>query len=101
MPTNCEAMKHCGVFDPNVDPVIPGGLTQEDKQSLQAMGFEELRMVADDPDAVVGFANPRLPGGIEMRKVTVPAGTPFLLNRDTGAVVLAECGNIPGVIRIA
>ena len=86
-------MKHYGMFDPSVDPIIPGGFTKAHTNDLKERGFIETTLDAEAPDAIVAFRNSDLPGGVELRKVTVPVGTPILVHPETGNIYASSCGN--------
>ena len=86
-------MKNMGNFDPNWKPVVPGGLTDEQKKTLMHAGWKAETTGYDVVDVDVGFVEPDVPGGFLLYKVNVPAGTDYLYNRETGAALLSSCGN--------
>ncbi|WP_155773727.1 hypothetical protein [Methylorubrum extorquens] len=95
-----DTMRHHGLFDPSVDPRIPGGLTQAHEEKLKALGFEEGIVDKEVADAVVVFKGGDLPDAVELRQVTIPVGTRYLANMESGKVFLADCGNETEIIHI-
>jgi len=89
-------MQHMGMFDPTIDPIKPGGLTAADVATLTAAGFIEKVTTKPVHDAYVNFANAALPGGTEIRRVSIPPGTRYFYNETTGSKVLGGCGNGSG-----
>ena len=90
-------MKHMGMLDFAVDPVMPGGLAESDRASLLANGWTKEVTAAEVKDAYLTFADPELPGGVAVRRVSIPAGTVYFKNTAKNAVVVDGCGNLGGL----
>ena len=86
-------MKNMGTFNPNRKPVKPGGLTKEDREKLEVIGWKREVTGYDVTDVDIGFAEPDLPHGFTLFKFNVPAGTEYYYNAADGAAVLSDCGN--------
>jgi hypothetical protein len=86
-------MKHMGMFDPNVDAEVPGGLTAQDESNLVNLGWKKETTRYDVVDAYVVFSDKRMPGGTTLRRVSVPAGTDYYYNADEGIAIIISCGN--------
>jgi hypothetical protein len=86
-------MKHMGMFDAGRDALKPGGLTDQDKRNLEAKGWKPEVTRYDVQDAYMAFADPSLPGGTTLRRISVPAGTAYYYNANEGIAIAVGCGN--------
>ena len=86
-------MRNMGTFNPDWKPVKAGGLTEEDWKKLEKNGWKQEVTGYDVKDVDVGFAEPDVPGGFLLYKVDIPIGTKYYYDCDTGAALLASCGN--------
>ncbi|HDR8937055.1 hypothetical protein LGM38_17735 [Burkholderia vietnamiensis] len=86
-------MKHMGMYDPAVDPVVPGGLTSQQIADLKSAGWKPEITRYDVVDAYMTFSDPKMPGGVTLRRVSVPAGTEYLYNAEEGTAIVIACGN--------
>jgi hypothetical protein len=86
-------MKHMGMFDASVDALKPGGMSDEDVEGLKARGWKEEVTRYDVTDAYFAFRDSSLPGGVTLRRVSVPAGTRYLYNAEEGIAIARDCGN--------
>ena len=79
-------------FNPNESPMVAGGVSLERNPELKSGGWEA-GTIKNDYKAVVVFSAPELPGGVRLKEVIVPAGTPYLYNKLSDQVVMESCGN--------
>jgi hypothetical protein len=86
-------MKHMGIFDPAVDAMVPGGLKPQQIAALIGAGWKPEETRYDVVDAYMTFADPSMPGGVTLRRVSVKAGTKYLYNADEGTAIVISCGN--------
>lgn len=86
-------MKNMGTFDPDWKPVMPGGLMDADRIALEELGWKREVTGYETYDVDIGFADTDVPTGFLLYKFNVPAGTEYYYNVETGAAVLASCGN--------
>ena len=86
-------MKNMGIFDPNWNPIMPGGLTEHDVGHLKRLGWLEGTTEVDAPDVPIAFSAPELPGRVTMHNFSVPKGTRYLYNPKDERAVLLDCAN--------
>jgi hypothetical protein len=86
-------MRHEGLFDPNVDPLVPGGITEEQKRDLESRGWGRATTQYHVTNAGIGFKDDSRPGGVVLKLVDVPEGVEYLYNPDDGTAMLTACGN--------
>jgi hypothetical protein len=82
-----------GMFDPMIDALKPGGMSDEEVANLLARGWKEEVTRYDVTDAYLAFSDTSLPGGVTLRRVSVPAGTQYLYNAEEGIALVRSCGN--------
>ena len=86
-------MKNMGTFDPSWNPVVPGGLSDEQISELKKKGWKEEVTYKISTDVDIGFSDPSMPGGFSFYKFDIPAGTKYLYNPDDGRAAIVGCGN--------
>lgn len=86
-------MKHFGMLDSTVDPLVPGGLTKKQQEELRRKGWGEETTRYDVRNVGIGFSSPDLPGGVIFKLVDVPAGTRYMYNPEDGTAIIMDCGN--------
>lgn len=86
-------MKNMGLFDPSIDPVKRGGLTETDIRELESKGWKKGITTELAQDVAIGFSAPHLPTGFILQNYSVPEGTEFLYNPIDETAIITRCGN--------
>ena len=74
------------------NPVIEGGLSEEQIQEALQGGWKKSVTQNDHDNIDTVFADPSNPAGFSIAPAWIPAGTPYLWHLD-GRAVYASCGN--------
>ena len=86
-------MKNLGTFDPDWNPVKPGGLTKDDISNLETRGWKHETTGYDVEGVDLGFVDPEIPSGFILYKVNVPKGEKYMYHPEHGGAIMMSCGN--------
>ena len=86
-------MRHMGVLDPTVDPMVEGGISEEQQRDLESQGWRKEVTKYRVSNAGVVFRDESRPAGVVLKLVDIPEGIDYMYNPEDGTAIILSCGN--------
>ncbi len=85
-------MEHIGQYDPTYNPIIPGGLSDDDRKQLENSGWKRGITSIEIKNVIVTFKNSDLPGTVMLEKTDIPTETEYYHHPRDHRIIFTKSG---------